>query len=70
MHNAGIVMGGAYNLVEHNRITGYTNGVHLINDCNGNYFTRNSFDGTPNRFEGFDRKVLGPDFDGRGWIGF
>lgn len=59
-YDAGIAIAGGYNLIEHNRIAGYHNGVHLIKKCDGNYFANNVFYGTPNRFTG-NRTEIGPD---------
>lgn len=59
-YDAGIALAGGYNITEHNRIAGYHNGVHLIKECEGNYFADNVFYGTPNRFTG-NRTEIGPD---------
>lgn len=59
-YDAGIAIAGGYNITEHNRVAGFHNGVHLIKECEGNYFADNVFYGTPNRFTG-NRTETGPD---------
>lgn len=60
-HDAGITMCGGYNMTEKNRIAGYHNGTQLINNCEGNYFAKNSYYGTKKRFTGDVKNVIGPD---------
>ena len=60
-HDAGITMCGGYNMTEKNRIAGYHNGTQLVNNCEGNYFAKNSYYGTKKRFTGDVKNVIGPD---------
>lgn len=59
-HEAGIALGGAYNIVTNNRLTGYENGIKFINDCEGNYLGNNVFSEKQIRVIGYQR-AIGPD---------
>ncbi len=69
-YNSGMELGGAYNLVERNLISGYANAIKLRYNCEGNYFAKNKFlycennfvfEVKHNNFGYYDGRVAGPD---------
>lgn len=64
-HEAGIALGGAYNLVTKNRLIGYKNGIKLINNCEGNYIGGNVFSENQTRVIGY-HNAIGPDTTEKG----
>lgn len=77
-YNSGMELAGAYNLVTNNYVAGYANAVKLRYDCEGNYFAKNKFLYSVNRFVfeprhnywGYlDNRTVGPDADKMWFIG-
>ncbi len=71
-YNSGLELGGAYNLVENNLVSGFANAVKLRYDCEGNYFAKNAFlycdnkfvfEPRHNNYGYFDNRTTGPDAD-------
>lgn len=62
LHDAGIALGGAYNIVEKNRLIGYKNGIKFINNCEGNYVGNNVFSEKQVRITGY-QNAIGPDIE-------